>query len=58
MQKFTPTENKKHWDKYAKHHKNALSGASYDANLADLENYFIISGKQVTNPSDVGIILS
>jgi SAM-dependent methyltransferase len=41
LEKFTEIQNKTHWNKYAKQNKNNLSGASYDSNLVDLENYYI-----------------
>jgi len=29
MPKFTPEENKRHWDKYAKQHKKAPEGVNF-----------------------------
>ena len=43
MEKFSVNENKKHWNEYAKKHKNAPEGASFDSNLVILENLFINS---------------
>ena len=53
MPKFTTTENKRHWNEYAKKHKNALEGASYDANLVELENLFIISELKKIKPKNL-----
>jgi len=53
MSKFTPLENKKHWDEFAKKYKNNLSGASYDSNLVDLENLFIISELKKIKPKSL-----
>lgn len=50
MQKFSIHENKKHWNEYAKTHKNASEGASFDANLVELENLFIISLLRTIKP--------
>jgi len=57
MPKFTAEENKRHWDEYAKQHRNAPEGASYDSNLVELENHFIISELKKIKPRrllDVG----
>jgi SAM-dependent methyltransferase len=43
MGKFTESQNKDHWNQFAKKYKNIPTGASYDSNLVDLENYYIIS---------------
>lgn len=53
MGKFTEIQNKEHWNKYAKQHKNNLSGASYDNNLVDLENYYIFSKLKKIKPNSL-----
>ena len=53
MTKFTEIQNKKHWNQYAKQHKFDPSGASYDSNLVELENYFIISKLKKIKPKSL-----
>ena len=53
MRKFTEKQNKEHWNQYAKQHKNSISGASYDSNLVDLENHYIISKLKKIKPKSL-----
>lgn len=57
MGKFSVTKNKEHWNQYAASHKDAVEGASFDKNLVELENSFIISILKKIKPKkllDVG----
>jgi len=51
--KFTKTENKEHWNKFAKNNPNSFFGASYDKNLVELENYFIINVLKKIKPKSL-----
>jgi SAM-dependent methyltransferase len=42
-----------HWNEYAKHHKYNPKGASYDSNLVDLENRYIISKLKKLKPKSL-----
>lgn len=42
MKKFSLKDNIKHWDEYALSHQNSKQGATFDAELSELENFFII----------------
>jgi len=53
MGKFTEIQNKEHWNQYAKQHKNNPKGASYDTNLVDLENYYILSKLKKIKPKSL-----
>ncbi len=57
MGKFTESQNKDHWNQYAKQYKNNPTGASYDSNLVELENYYILSKLKFLKPKtmlDIG----
>lgn len=53
MEKFSPEQNKEHWEQFAKKHKNSQTGASYDSNLVELENFFIVSLLKKIKPKTV-----
>lgn len=53
MAKFTESQNKEHWNQYAKQNKNKPSGASYDTNLVDLENFYIFSKLKKIRPTSL-----
>lgn len=57
MKKFTPEENKKFWDEYAKKSRDNPFGAHSDFHVVELENHFIINTlkmKKTSSLLDIG----
>lgn len=53
MRKFSVKDNIKHWNEFAVNYQNDKAGATYDASLSEIENFFIISELKKIKPSSL-----